>query len=43
MLEEFNWHLENRTWSLVELPVEEKAPGSIEQYKACMVVLGNFQ
>ena len=56
MLEEFNWHLENRTWSLVELPVGKKAlgskwvyrtkwnaDGSIEWYKAHVVVLGNFQ
>ena len=48
MSEEFNWHLENRACSLVELPVGKKTlgskwDGSIEQYKAHVVVLRNFQ
>ena len=56
MLEEHNWHLENRTWTLMELPEGKKAisskwvyrtkcnaDGSIERYKARLVVMGNFQ
>ena len=28
MLAEFNWHLENGTWTIVELPQGQKAIGS---------------
>ena len=56
MLEEHNWHLENGTWTLMELPEGKKAisskwvyitkcnaDGSIEHYKAHLVIMGNFQ
>jgi len=33
MEEEFNWHLENGTWTLVELPVGKKAVGSMWVYR----------
>jgi hypothetical protein len=33
MLAEFNWHLENQTWSIVKLPEGQKAIGSKWVYK----------
>ena len=33
MLEEFNWHLENETWMLMELPEGKKAVGSMWVYR----------
>ena len=33
MLDEFNWHLENGTWTLMELPEGKKAVGSMWVYR----------